>query len=425
MGNDHGLSGLFDEDGSVRVKKPASKKSDAPKNDDLPPVLDDADKSPLHLLADKIGFDPSEGSAAPAPPPPPEKAPPAPEPEPEAFAPELAPPPPPSRPAAPKPAAAEAPRYRPADDGGHDAFAAALGAEPVARQPAPVPEMSAAKPAESLPRRGAPAPAVGGSILCFLIPSDDDRARRRTLEAINVAAGTGSVRLRSLPRDPSLMDEALFDALATSDSEFVAFLSAGTEPADDWAIEVQKVFEEYPSAGAVTVRAANADPLSPWARVGFFMDEVERQNGLASGLDTMVFRASVLREIGEQLGVVIRNGRLASAVEGRGHRIVTASEARVSIATPGDRREVIRHVKEQARLAARQRAKGKNPFTRFILAAGILLGYPFRIMTVRAAAKKSIGSTQFREVASKAAMAILADRHTRARTMLFPGKDKA
>lgn len=432
MANDHGLSGLFGEDGNVRVKKPEPSK-EASKNDDLPPVLDDADKSPLDLLADKIGgFDDEEKAAKPvAPTPPPPAAHREAVPEPEASPPELAPPP------AAEARPAEPPRLQRRDDepyyqrpaepseDGHDAFAAALGASGVVRQAPATPKMSAAKPAAPLPTRGAAPEHLPGGILCFLLPSNDDRARRRTLEAINVAAGTGAVRLRSLPREPGLMDEALLEALATTDCDLVCFLSAGTEPADDWALEIQKVFQEYPSAGAVTVRAANADPLSPWARVGFFMDEVERQRGLAGGFDTMVFRASALREIGEQLGVAIRNGRVVPAIEGRGHRVVTASEARVSIATPGDRREVIRHVKEQAKLAARQRAEGKNPVVRFILAIGTLLSFPFRVLTVRKAAKRSIGSTQFREVASKAAMAILADRHTRARTLMFPGKDQS
>jgi hypothetical protein len=153
------------------------------------------------------------------------------------------------------------------------------------------------------------------------------------------------------------------------------------------------------------------------------MDEAERQIGIARGFDTMVFRVSALRELGDQLGVAVRNGNLVPAIQGRGHRIGNAPEARVSLLTPSKRRDVLDHVREQARLAARIKAKGRGPLRRTLSAAGIMLSVPMRIMAVRSAAKRSIGSTQFREVASKATMAIFADRRVRALTMLKPGRD--
>ncbi|WP_198912275.1 glycosyltransferase [Parvularcula mediterranea] len=439
MTKDHGLSGLFGEDGSIRVK---DRKNDEPApavEEELPPVLEDADRSPLDMLADKIGM----GDPEPTPPP----APPAP--APVAAKPEPTPEPKPAEvPANPLDAAMSggeerraAPEPADAEPQAYDPFAAAFAAgsmaaseqsERRAPDPAPVHTPEASTPpteretvAPKLePASMRPASAENGGILCFLVPSDNDRGRRRTLEAINVAAGNGAVRLRALPADPDAMDQVLEEAVSSAECDFVAFLSAGTEPADDWALECVRAFEEMPSAGAVTVRAANADPLSTWARVAFFMDEAERQKGRSRGFDTMVFRRSALNEIGEKLGFAVRNGRLVSAVEGRGHKIALATEARVSISTPSDRREVFRYIREQARLAARQSARQKNPVSRLFTALFILAGYPFRILAVRKAAKRSVGTTQFREVASKIAMAVFADRRVRATTMLFPGKDK-
>ena len=57
MANDHGLSGLFGQDGEMRSKEPAKPAVEPETEADLPPVLDDADKSPLAMLADKIGLE--------------------------------------------------------------------------------------------------------------------------------------------------------------------------------------------------------------------------------------------------------------------------------------------------------------------------------------------------------------------------------
>lgn len=441
MNKDHGLSGLFGEDGSIRVK---DRKHDDPEqavDEELPPVLEDADRSPLDMLADKIGMDDPE----PTPPPAPSK----PEPVSAEAEPALGPTPEPADvPTNPLDAAMSVGAEHPApmepakeEPQAYDPFAGAFAAGSMAaseqserRAPPPGPALAPeveTPPTERksvTPQRGPaampPASAENGGILCFLVPGDNDRGRRRTLEAINVAAGNGAVRLRALPADPDAMDAVLKEAVSSAECDFVAFLSAGTEPADDWALECARAFEEMPSAGAVTVRAANADPLSTWARVAFFMDEAERQRGRSRGFDTMVFRRSAINEIGDKLGFAVRNGRLVSAVEGRGHKVVPATEARVSISTPSDRREVFRYIREQARLAARQSARQKNPVSRLFTAIFILAGYPLRILAVRKAAKRSVGKTQFREVASKIAMAVVADRRVRATTMLFPGKDK-
>lgn len=446
MANDHGLSGLFGQDGEMRSKEPAKPAVEPETEADLPPVLDDADKSPLAMLADKIGLEEEQDvpPAAPAEPPAP-VAEAAPEPEPVATA-EV------------EDTAVAEPALD--DDQVYDPFGAAMNAAEAEEAPAQEPETLAAAVAAAAPAAEPKPPApeekahpnagpisrrqIGprlgpearghkaftaeampnqGGILCFLVMGGDGKGRRRTLEALNVAAGNGGVRLRALPHDAETMDEVLDDALATTDCAYVAFLSSGTEPADDWANECAAVFRDLPRAAGVSVRAANSDPLSPWARVAFFMDEAERHDGRSGGFDTMVFRLSALQELEDKLGPAIRNGRLIAAVEGRGHEIAEAAEARVTISTPSDRKEAIKYVREKARMAARASARRKNFLIRPFIAMGIVMGYPFRILKVRKAAKHAVGSTQFREVASKAAAAVFADRRVRAWTMLFPGKD--
>lgn len=372
MSKDHGLAGLFGDDGAVRRKPEPEVTVETAATEDLPPVLDNADKSPLDLLSDKMEL---------------EKGPP-----------DVATPLPQARERREEPVPPPVTEDRLGDETARVAGLSTTYDDPYAD-------------------------ADEDGILCFLLDSDDDRARKRTLAALNVAAGNGSVSLRTLPSDPDLMDQTLEEALDQTECGLVAFLSAGTEPADDWAIECQRAFDGAPRTAAMTVRGANADPLSPWARVAFFMDEAERQKGIAVGFDTMVFRKAALREMGDKLGQAVRTGALVSAVQGRGHRIGKAPEARVSIATPSARPEVMARVKDNARLAARLRAKGKSAPRRFLAAVSVMLSYPFRIMAVRAAAKRSVGSIQFREVASKAAMAVFADRRVRAATLIKPGPE--
>jgi hypothetical protein len=379
MSKDHGLAGLFGDDGTLitnrRTREPEPAEKAAP--DDLPPVLDDADKSPLARLSDQIGYDYShrddERSGD-------EFA--------EPHAPELEPAP------EPAPKAAKAPKAAPEKRRGLD-FEDAYDPYP---------------------------PSEESGVLCFLIESDSDRLRRRTLAALNMAAGNGSVRLRLLPSQPDEMDRVLEEALADTDCSLVAFLSPGTEPADDWALECQNAFASAPRTAAMSVRAANSDPLSPWARVSFFIDEAERQRGVYQGFDTTVFRKSALEELGGRLGYALRTGQLIAAVQGRGHRVGLASEARVSLVTPSARRDVIRHVKDQTRMAAKRRAQGKFFLYRWYMAGWTLLSYPLHVLRVRKSAKRAIGGTQFREVAPKAAMAIFAERRVRALTWLFPGR---
>ncbi|MCQ8184584.1 hypothetical protein [Parvularcula maris] len=403
--DDHGLSGLFGDDGVPATSKPKAPAA-VPADDDLPPVIDDADKSPLDLLADKIGLDLTEEDDDELPPAAAEA-----EDEPEAF----------HR----SPFQAEAPAdeaEEPASEA-HDPFSIALtqgAVGPIGMGAGE--EVSPQAAAMPLPRTAPPAEAHQGGILCFLVSGDDDRGRKRTLEALNVAAGNGAVRLRSLPEEPEEMDRVLEDALSTTDCDYVAFLSGGTEPADDWALECSKAFAELPKTGALSVCAANADPLSPWARVAFFMDEAERKKGRSQGSDTMVFRKSVLRELHEQLGPILRDGHLLDAISGRGHRINPATEARVSIATPSDRREVMRRVRLQAKRSASLQARKMNPVVRYLMVPAMFLSSPFRLMAVRKAAKEAVGGAQFREVASKAMMAVLADRRVRAMTLLTGGK---
>jgi hypothetical protein len=402
--DDHGLSGLFGEDGAPLGSNKPKGRAVPNEDSDMPPVIEDADKSPLDLLADRIGMDLREDE------------------DDEAEEPGDAP-------FRRSPFQAEASDEELAEEeeelaaASHDPFSIALSQGAIGRIGTDTMErvrpQAAAMP---LPRTAPPAEAQEGGILCFLLTGDDDRGRKRTLEALNVAAGNGAVRLRSLPEDPDEMDRVLEDALSTTDCDYVAFLSGGTEPADDWALESAKAFAELPRTGALSVCAANADPLSPWARVAFFMDEAERKKGRSQGSDTMVFRKSVLRELHEQLGPILRDGHLLNAISGRGHRISPATEARVSIATPSDRREVMRRVKLQARRSAKLQARKMNPVMRLLMVPAMFLSAPFRLMAVRKAAKEAVGGAQFREVASKAMMAVLADRRVRAMTLLTGGK---
>ncbi|MEM1379131.1 MAG: glycosyltransferase family 2 protein [Pseudomonadota bacterium] len=428
MAKKHGLTGLFGGDTDSNGK-------DVP----LPPVVDDPDASPFERLAQKLALDdPFDapdvethhdpfGRSVPAEPPVLAEPPAKPEPAPEPPVARAEPAPEPAKPA-PQPEPEPAPQ---------PAFAAAAARampeiiEPQ-REPAP-------RPVEAY----APAPAPAGKpafkrvraplknraavpdkgILCFILEGGDERLRRRTLEALNEAAGIhGSISLRALPREREAMNQALSEAMAETDCEYVAFFHPGTEPADDWTIEVLLAFEDQPNVGAVSVRAANSDPLSPWARVSFFIDEAERQKGVARGFDTIVFRASALKDLDDKIGVAVRSGAVVHAISGQGQRIGSAPEARVKLATPTGRKEVMQHVREQARIAARIKAQGKNPVLRIFSALFIVFGYPFRILAVRAAAKKAVGASQFREVASKAAMAVFADRRVRALTTLSPGK---
>jgi hypothetical protein len=82
----------------------------------------------------------------------------------------------------------------------------------------------------------------------------------------------------------------------------------------------------------------------------------------------------------------------------------------------------MRRVRRQARQSAWLQARRTNPVARLFLAPAMFLSVPFRLLAVRKAAKESVGGTQFREVASKALMAVLADRRVRAMTLLSPGK---
>ncbi|MEM1409601.1 MAG: hypothetical protein AAGG79_02505 [Pseudomonadota bacterium] len=425
MAEDHGLSGLFGNKGDDKKKAP-----------DLPPVVDDADASPLERLAKKLGDqDPyadtssddelhhspfgltvpqADAAAAAAP-------------EAEAPAPpEIAPDPKPPVAEAPKRVAAPAPE--PVAPPVSEPPVSTPPPPPAAAPSAPEPTLSAPLPD---PERPAPMAAVlpdasqasESGILCFLMEGGDDRLRRRTLEALNEAAGHhGAIKLRSLPLEPMAADRALHEAMRDTDCAFAAFFHPGTEPADDWALEVHQAFARQPSAAAVSARAANSDPLSPWARVSFFIDEAERQTGFARGFDATVFRVKALRELGDDLGRAVRNGEVVHALEGQGQKIGVAVEARVKLATPTNRKDVMIRVREQARMAARIKAKGRNPLLRVFSAMFIMLGFPLRLFAVRRAAKKAVGTSQFREVASKATMAVFADRRVRALTMLSPGR---
>lgn len=411
MSKKHGLAGLFSGSGDDGEDNKAP---------DLPPVLDDADASPMERLAKKLELkeafeddfpmdhDPfgspidTSGPQAPfaaeddvqsrlfgAPALPDEPA-------------EIAPPDA-ATPAAPQPAAAPEPAPTPAR-----AYTETTAPQP--RRPV----RSPLKPTRAAPDKG---------VLCFILEGGDERMRRRTLEALNEAAGHyGAINLRALPTEPEAMNAALSAALEETDCLYAAFLSPGTEPAGDWSLEVQMAFEEAPNSAGLAVRAANSDPLSPWARVSFFIDEAERQRGSTRGFDTMVFRVAALRDLGDDLGFMLRNGELIHALQKQGLKIGKAPEARVQLATPTGRKEVMARVREQARLLARLKAKRMNPAMRMISSLLILLSYPVRIMSVRTAAKRAVGTTQFREVASKAAMAVFADRRVRAMTMLNPGK---
>ncbi|MEM9810634.1 MAG: hypothetical protein AAF788_05350 [Pseudomonadota bacterium] len=262
-------------------------------------------------------------------------------------------------------------------------------------------------------------------ILCFILYDTVGGRRSRTLAALNVAAGMGSVRLVALPQNAAELDKTLIDALSNTDCSLVAFLSPGTEPADDWAVECQMAFHQAGKVGGVSVRAANSDPLNPWSRVAFFVDEAERQRGMAQGIDTVVFRREALMELGNRIGEAVRTGQLLTAIEGRGHRIGRAVEARVSLAEPETKKDVLAQVRRRAELAGTNRARGKNILFRLVLATFTLASYPFRILSVRKSAKRSVGSTQFREVLPKAAVAIWVDRRVRAFTILRGGKKDA
>jgi len=414
MAKEHGLVGLFGNNGD----------DDKAKGSDLPPVLDDSNASPLERLAKKLGdadpyAEPAEkeqihhspfGLSVPEEPPVAKEPAPVVEPEPT---PEPAPAPEPT----PEPVQVMEPVAEPP--------------APIAPDPEPRPEPSYVPPApvarSNFKRTRSPLKSKLANpdqgILCFVLEGGDDRLRRRTLEALTVAAGHhGAIKLHALPNDIAGMNAAIEDAMANTDCVYAAFFNPGTEPADDWAFEVQLAFEKNPSAAAVSVRASNSDPLSPWARVSFFIDEVERQKGVARGFDTVVFRIDALQELGDKLAFAIRNGEAVHALQGQGQRTGTAVEARVKLATPTGRKEVMQRVREQARMAARIRAKRMNPIFRIFAAIFIVIGFPFRILAVRKAAKKAVGSAQFREVASKATMAVFADRRVRALTMLSPGK---
>ena len=263
-----------------------------------------------------------------------------------------------------------------------------------------------------------------GGILCFLLDDPIGGRRMRTIAALNVAAGMGSVRLRTLPPDPDEMDEALFDALQSTDCELVAFLSPGTEPADDWAVECQMAFTQSPRMSALAVKPGNADPLNPWARTAFLLDMAERQMGKMRSADTMVFKREALDDLGPELGEAFRGQRLVRALEDRGHRIGTAIEARVVLAEPEGKKDVLELVRENGRAATRLSAARKNVIVRFIYAFCILVGYPFRLIAIGNAAKKSVGRELFKELFPKAMAAVWADRKARAATMLRPGKSK-
>ncbi len=265
---------------------------------------------------------------------------------------------------------------------------------------------------------------ASGGILCFLLDDPIGGRRMRTIAALNVAAGMGSVRLRTLPPDPDEMDEALFDALQSTDCELVAFLSPGTEPADDWAIECQLAFTQSPRMSALAVKPGNADPLNPWARTAFLLDMAERQMGKMQSADTMVFKREALDDLGPELGDAFRGRRLVKALEDRGHRIGKAVEARVVLAEPEGRKDVLEMIRENARAATRLSAARKNIIVRLIYAFCILVGYPLRLIAIGNASKKSGGPELFNDLLPKAMAAVWADRKARATTMLRPGKSK-
>ncbi|MEO1041883.1 MAG: hypothetical protein AAFX52_06300 [Pseudomonadota bacterium] len=261
-----------------------------------------------------------------------------------------------------------------------------------------------------------------GGILCFLLDDPIGARRMRTIAALNVAAGMGSVRLRTLPAEPEEMDLAIFDALQESDCELVAFLSPGTEPADDWALECQLAFTQAPRLSAIMVKQGNADPLNPWARTAFLLDIADRQMGKMRGADTMVFKREALEDLGPDLGQAFRSRQLVRALEDRGHRTGHAVEARVVLAEPEDKKDVLDQVRDNARAATRLSAAKKNFLIRPIYAFFILAGYPFRLMAVGKAVKKGIGREMMDELFPKAMAAVWADRKARAATMLRPGK---
>ncbi|MEM6747336.1 MAG: hypothetical protein AAF608_07945 [Pseudomonadota bacterium] len=262
---------------------------------------------------------------------------------------------------------------------------------------------------------------ASGGILCFLLDDPIGGRRMRTIAALNVAAGMGSVRLRALPADAEEMDEALFDALQSTDCELVAFLSPGTEPADDWALECQLAFTEAPRMSAMAVKPGNADPLNPWARLAFLLDMAERQMGKMRSADTMVFKREALEDLGPEIGETFRSRQLVRALENRGHQIGSAVEARVVLAEPEDKRDVLELVRENARAATRISAARKNIVVRVVYAACILLGYPFRLMAIGGAAKKATDRELFKDLMPKAMTAVWVDRKARASTMLSPG----
>ncbi|MEO1657160.1 MAG: hypothetical protein AAFR65_05515 [Pseudomonadota bacterium] len=266
--------------------------------------------------------------------------------------------------------------------------------------------------------------SASGGILCFLLDDPIGGRRMRTIAALNVAAGMGSVRLRTLPADADEMDETIFDALQSTDCELVAFLSPGTEPADDWAIECQLAFTESPRVSAIAVKPGNADPLNPWARTAFLLDMAERQMGKMRSADTMVFKREALEDLGPELGDAFRSRRLVRALEDRGHQVGSAVEARVVLAEPEDKKDVLDLVRENGRAATQLSAARKNILVRMVYAVFILLGYPFRVMAVSKAAKKAIGRDLFKDLLPKAMAAIWTDRKVRAATMLRPGVKK-
>lgn len=431
MAKKHGLVGLFGGGDEESGKPPK-----------LPPVVEDSNESHLERIAKKLEMkdalqsddvethhDPFGHNVVSNAPPP--KAPASPF---EALIGDPSEPEPFSEPAQSAPAHPEpAPRPEPAPEPVVEARRPAPEPEPA---PAPIPEPTRIPEVIQTPT---PAPTSGyqrvraplrrassvpdKKILCFILEGGDERMRRRTLEALNEAAGIhDSIKLRALPQSPEAMNAVLAEAVAETDCDYAAFFHPGTEPADDWSIEVLLAFEDQPHMGGVSVRAANSDPLSPWARVSFFVDEAERQKGVARGFDTMVFKVSALADLGDDLGKAVRNGAVVHALLGQGQRLGTAPEARVKLATPTGRKEVMQHVREQARIAARIKAQGRNPAINILAAMMMPFSLPFRILAVRHAAKRAVGSTQFREVASKAAMAVFADRRVRFLTMLSPGK---
>ncbi|MEM6912797.1 MAG: hypothetical protein AAF511_02340 [Pseudomonadota bacterium] len=264
-------------------------------------------------------------------------------------------------------------------------------------------------------------PSSGG-ILCFLLDDPIGAQRMRTIAALNVAAGMGSVRLRTLPADPEQMDLAIFEALQETDCELVAFLSPGTEPADDWALECQLAFTQAPRLSAIMVKQGNADPLNPWARTAFLLDIADRQMGKMRSADTMVFKREALEDLGPDLGQSFRSRQLVRALEDRGHRTGNAVEARVVLAEPEDKKDVLDQVRENGRSATRLSAAKKNILVRPIYALAIVLGYPFRLMAVGGAVKKATGREMMDELFPKAMAAVWVDRKARAATMLRPGK---